>query len=202
MNARDRRRKWAAAAAAMIGSTDVALAQGPGAPAGRVPVQTKGSAPATAAAANKPEAKPEGRFVRIPANPTDAVAIVNGEPITRQQLADEAVTRKGEEVLDALVSRKIIDQAVKKRGVVITQQDIDKEIDNAAATMGHGASREQWLALLSKERKISPAQYRDDIIYPGLALRRLAENASRSPSRTARTPSRPTSARSSSAGSS
>src|SRR5262245_31385320 len=31
----------------------------------------------------------------VPVNPTDAIAIVNGQAITRQQLADECVAREG-----------------------------------------------------------------------------------------------------------
>ena len=35
-------------------------------------------------------------------------------------------------------------------------------------------SREAWLRTLDKERQISPAQYARDIIYPTIALRKLA----------------------------
>src|SRR5689334_1201626 len=37
-------------------------------------------------------------MVRVPVKPSDPVAHVNGEVITRQQLADECVARKGEEI--------------------------------------------------------------------------------------------------------
>ena len=39
----------------------------------------------------------------IPVNPTDPIATVNGEVISRQQLADECVARKGEEILETLI---------------------------------------------------------------------------------------------------
>ncbi|HZW30735.1 MAG TPA: hypothetical protein VFF52_08520, partial [Isosphaeraceae bacterium] len=37
---------------------------------------------------------PGVRPARIPVNPTDAIAIVNGQEISRQQLADECVARE------------------------------------------------------------------------------------------------------------
>ncbi len=55
----------------------------------------------------------------------------------------------------------------------MTAAEIDAEIDNVAKNVG-GISREAWLRTLDKERGISPVQYARDIIYPGLALRKLA----------------------------
>ncbi|MBX6313476.1 MAG: parvulin peptidyl-prolyl isomerase, partial [Isosphaeraceae bacterium] len=111
---------------------------------------------------------------RIPANPGDPVAIVNGEVITRGQLADECVSRKGEEILDTLIARKLIDQAMKARKIEVTAAEVDAEIDRVAQSMA-GLPRDAWLRTLAKERGISPVQYARDIIYPSIALRKLAE---------------------------
>ncbi|MDR3618671.1 MAG: peptidylprolyl isomerase [Paludisphaera borealis] len=107
----------------------------------------------------------------VPVNPTDAIAIVNGQIISRQQLADECVARKGKEILETLINRQIVDQALKARKLDITAAEIDAEIDNVASRFGIG--REAWLRTLDKERGISPLQYARDIIYPALALRKL-----------------------------
>ncbi|HEY2157135.1 MAG TPA: peptidylprolyl isomerase, partial [Isosphaeraceae bacterium] len=56
----------------------------------------------------------------------------------------------------------------------VTQAEIDREIEHVAMTLGNGLSREAWLRTLDKERGISPAQYARDIIYPTIALRKLA----------------------------
>jgi foldase protein PrsA len=109
----------------------------------------------------------------IPANPSDAIATVNGEVITRRQLADECVVRKGEEILETLVARKLIEQGLRASKKEVTAAEIDAEIDNVAMRVA-GIGREAWLRTLSKERGISPAQYARDIIYPALALRKLA----------------------------
>ena len=139
-------------------------------------IHRKSAAPAPAATV--PPAATEGpslKEVRVPVNATDPIALVNGEVITRQQLADECVARKGQEILETLIARRLIEQEMKKRKIQITAADIDKEIDSVADTIGH-VSREAWLRTLDKERGISPATYARDIIYPALALRKLAED--------------------------
>jgi foldase protein PrsA len=107
----------------------------------------------------------------IPFNPGDPIAIVNNQIISRQQLADECVARKGKEILDLLVNRTLIDQALRAKKLEVTAAEIDQEIELVAGRFR--VSREHWLRTLDKERGISPIQYARDIIYPGLALRKL-----------------------------
>ena len=59
--------------------------------------------PTTTPAADTPQSirldqinVPGVKVTAIPVNPTDPIAIVNGQVITRQQLADECVARKGQ----------------------------------------------------------------------------------------------------------
>jgi hypothetical protein len=183
MNARDRRMKaWASVAAAVaavgvFGSGSAEGQQGQAPADGRVPVRTKGAAKTPAPPSRTVEddaPASEGKVVRVPVNPGDPVAIVNGETITRATLAEEAFIREGEKVLDAMISRKLVDQAMKARKLTVTPQEIDAEIDKYANNIA-GVTREQWLANLSKEKKINPISYRNDVIYPGLALRKLAQ---------------------------
>ncbi|WP_250846840.1 peptidylprolyl isomerase [Aquisphaera insulae] len=109
----------------------------------------------------------------VPVNPTDPIAIVNDQVISRQQLADECVAREGKKVLETLINRSIVDQALKAQKKEVTAAEIDAEITIVARRFG--ISREAWLRTLDKERNISPAQYAKDIIYPTLALRKLCE---------------------------
>jgi foldase protein PrsA len=146
------------------------------------PAKGKGTAPAAATRPNTPDPAraaaagpdtPRLQLTAIPVNPTDPIAVVNGEVITRQQLADECVARKGEEILETLVARRLIEQGLRARKLQVTAQEIDQEIENVAMRMA-GIGREAWLRTLEKERGISPVQYARDIIYPALALRKLA----------------------------
>ena len=128
-----------------------------------------------AAAAPAPAGGDEAKLdmIRIPVNPSDPIALINGEVVTRQQLSDECIVRKGEEILETLIARRLIEQALRARKLEVTSAEIDQEIDNVAMRMA-GIGREAWLRTLDKERGISPVQYARDIIYPALALRKLA----------------------------
>ncbi len=107
----------------------------------------------------------------IPVNPSDPICLVNGQVLTRQQLADEAVARKGKEVLDTMINRVLIEQALARQKITVTAADIDEEIEAIAARFG--IDRQGWLRTLDKERGISPSQYAREIVYPAIALRKL-----------------------------
>lgn len=153
----------------VLGNTGLAQAQLLG---GQKPGRAT-TAPAAKAPSAKPEENPGLKEVRVPANPSDAIAVINGQIISRQQLADECIARKGKEILDTLIARTLIEQAMRAQKLEVTPAEIDQEIDGLAMKMG-GVSREIWLRTLDKERGISPAQYARDIIYPSLALKKLA----------------------------
>ena len=108
-----------------------------------------------------------------PGAPTEQImAMVNGSEITQSQLATECLSRHGNAVLEAMVNREIILQACGRQGITITPQDVDTEIDAMAKRFS--VPRDKWISLIEQERGISPRQYADDIVWPMLALRRLA----------------------------
>ncbi len=63
---------------------------------------------------------------------------------------------------------------MRAKKIEVTAAEIDQEIDQVAWKTAQ-VTREVWLRNLDKERGISPAQYARDIIYPALALKKLAE---------------------------
>jgi parvulin-like peptidyl-prolyl isomerase len=99
------------------------------------------------------------------------VAVVNAEPITRQFLAEQALLRHGEEMLDDMVNRHLIVQACQQKGIQVTGDEVRDEIIHIAKKFG--LSTEAYLQLLSEERDISPEQYSQEIIWPMLSLRKL-----------------------------
>ena len=102
----------------------------------------------------------------IPVNPTDAIATVNGEVITRQQLADECVARKGEEILETLIARTLIEQAL-QGAEAGSHGRRDRPGDRQRRACGSGIGREAWLRTLDKERGISPRPVRPRHHLPG-----------------------------------
>jgi len=102
----------------------------------------------------------------------DIVAEVNHERITRDELAEQALLHYGESVLESLVNKYLIAQACRKQGIEIGQKDVDAEIERMATRFNLPV--DQWLKLLESERGIKPTEYARDIIWPTLALRKLA----------------------------
>jgi parvulin-like peptidyl-prolyl isomerase len=103
------------------------------------------------------------------------VALVNGVEITQGRLATECLSRHGATVLETMVNRRIIEQACRRAGVTISAADVDAEIDVMARRFS--LPRDKWLDLIRQERGVTERQYADDIVWPMLALRRLASAA-------------------------
>jgi len=102
----------------------------------------------------------------------DVMAVVNGQDIRRDALATACVERYGEDVLEGLVNKRLIMHHCRNRQIEVTDAEIDAEIDRMAKRFKIG--REQWLEMLQRERGINVQQYKRDILWPTLALRKCA----------------------------
>src|SRR5262249_33086000 len=111
---------------------------------------------------------PDGGAPKTPST----VAMVDGQPITRDQLASECLKYHGRDVLSNLTNKALIVQHCQQRGIQITPQDVDQEIQNTARKVG--VPKDQWLTMLQNERGVSAEHYANDIVWSTLALRRLA----------------------------
>lgn len=98
----------------------------------------------------------------------------NGKMLTisEDEVEKECVMRLGKEVLDNMINRATIQLACQARGVEVTPAEVDQEIVRIAAEFK--IPTEQYLQMLQAERQINPQQYRRDVIWPMLALRKLA----------------------------
>ena len=104
--------------------------------------------------------------------PLKVVAQVNGENITRNQLAQACLDRYGKETLEGYLNKRLIKQACEKHQIVISEELLDKEIERMAKKFGMSVDR--WLTMLQQERNIAPDQYRNEHMWINLALRQLA----------------------------
>jgi parvulin-like peptidyl-prolyl isomerase len=102
----------------------------------------------------------------------ETVAVVNGQEIGRQELAQECLAQYGKDVLEAVMNKYLIITYCERQGIKISKQDVDEEIARMAKQFSIPV--DQWLQMLKTERGIKPDQYAEDIIMPSLALRRLA----------------------------
>ena len=67
---------------------------------------------------------------------------VNGEVITRQQLALECMEQFGRQVLESLINRKIIQQSCAERGVHVTDAEVEAEVTRLSKHAG--LPRDLW----------------------------------------------------------
>ncbi|MBP89470.1 MAG: peptidylprolyl isomerase [Planctomycetaceae bacterium] len=139
-------------------------------------------APSKRGVAPRPVATPNSRTNTRPATQATAqignatqwkvMAAVNGQQVTREALARECLRRYGQDVLESIVNKHLIWQACQKQGIRITDADVETEIEEQAGNFG--LPKDKWLTMLETERDISADRYRRELIWPMLALRRLA----------------------------
>jgi len=106
-------------------------------------------------------------------------ALLNGQPaISQQELAEGCIRKHGKEVLGDMINRRIVEQACKREGIIISEQDIDKEIQEMAIkylplTPNGTPDVNLWLKRATEESGLSVSMYRKNVIVPVLSLKRL-----------------------------
>ena len=100
------------------------------------------------------------------------VGRVNGQAITYEELAQECILRDGNNVLEQVINRVLIQQACAENGIVVSDAEVATEIQRISKKFGLPV--DQWQKMLQAERGLSPIQYRRDVIWPMLALKKLA----------------------------
>ncbi|WP_282173297.1 peptidylprolyl isomerase [Cytobacillus firmus] len=100
----------------------------------------------------------------------DAAATVNGEKISRDELHKRLVDQYGQELLDSLITEKVIDQEAKKENVKVTQEEIDEEKAVYAESYGGEDALKQTL----ESSGLTMADFEEDI-KSYLATKKLLE---------------------------
>ena len=92
--------------------------------------------------------------------------------IPLKDLYERCALRVGNEVLDSMINRAVIQLACEGAGVVVTQAGVEQEITRISKQFNIPVAT--WLQMLQSERNITPEQYSTDVIWPMLALKKLA----------------------------
>jgi hypothetical protein len=105
-------------------------------------------------------------------------ALINGDQITLRELAEECVARHGKETLEGMISRKVLELACQRQGIAVTEKDMDQEIARAAATgvkskPDGSPDVAAWLELVTRKQGVPLDVYRDDAVWPSVALKKL-----------------------------
>ncbi|MDA0832670.1 MAG: peptidylprolyl isomerase [Planctomycetota bacterium] len=104
--------------------------------------------------------------------PDRAVAKVGDVVINYEDLAQECVQVTGRKILDDMINRLIIQQACDKRQIEVTPAEVDAEVLKISKQFNLPV--ESWYQMLESEQGLTKGQYRRDVIWPILALRKLA----------------------------
>ena len=149
-------------------------AQSPSAPARRSTPRTARKTSAARARTATPQAAVAQKATakKTASKQPRIVAVVNGQKITRTDLARECIRRFGKEVLQSEVNKHLILDECQKSKIRITNEDVEAEVARVASQFGLPLDR--WYTMLRDERGITPTQYKRDIVWPTLALRKLA----------------------------
>ncbi len=104
--------RWSAAAAFLLAAAPAAFAQVP---------MNPGLPPA-------PPVAPPPAVTSATPGPPGVAAVVNGQNITRTQVADQAITLYGPQILNTMVLITLINQEATKQHIVITPAQVDAQL--------------------------------------------------------------------------
>jgi foldase protein PrsA len=74
----------------------------------------------------------------------DTVAVVNGEKITRAELLEALLQQYGSTVVERLIEQKLMEQAARKRGVQITDADLNRMYESYKRQSPSVQAVEEW----------------------------------------------------------
>jgi foldase protein PrsA len=131
--------------------------------------------PAVSQTAEKPvrgAVTAKGRAALDTSSSSETLARVNNQTIGFDMVAKECVDRHGKEVLDNMINRLLIQQECDRNRIEISEAEVEQEITQI--TEKFKLPLDQWYKMLAAERGVTPEQYKNDVIWPMLALRKLA----------------------------
>jgi RNA polymerase sigma factor (sigma-70 family) len=102
------------------------------------------------------------------------VARVNGIPITREQLAERCLNKYGQKELESVIALVVLDEACKRRGISVSNSEIEADATRRAETLGLSVS--DWYRTLMQQRGMSKDDYLRDVVAPNLKLSKLGVN--------------------------
>ncbi|HOX37392.1 MAG TPA: peptidyl-prolyl cis-trans isomerase [Candidatus Brocadiia bacterium] len=101
--------------------------------------------------------------------PPDAILMVGGQSVTREQFGNILIQEFGSELIDAMIDRVLIDQQARKEDVTASDQEVNQRIKDAARVKIENKARDQGMTyaeFLDKIEKngMSPEELETQVI--------------------------------------
>jgi parvulin-like peptidyl-prolyl isomerase len=124
--------------------------------------------PAGPPAANAPAAPPPSDYgVRV-------VAYIHGNiPITREDLGEYLIARMNLDKVENLVNRKIIDVACQRKGIEVTEGEVEAALMQDLAKIQ--VNKADFIQKVLKQRGTTLYEYKEDVLKPALMLTKLCK---------------------------
>jgi parvulin-like peptidyl-prolyl isomerase len=128
---------------------------------------------------------PQSRAVAAPPTPPPAqapqsdygvrvVAYIYGSvPITREDLGEYLIARMKQEKVENLVNRRIIDVACQKRGIEVTEAEVEAALIRDLEPIK--LSKADFVQKILKQRGTTLYEYKEDVLKPALMLTKICQ---------------------------
>jgi parvulin-like peptidyl-prolyl isomerase len=126
-------------------------------------------------AQSQPTKPPDAASAGIHVEKPEIVAIVNGVPISRQELGEEMIARHGKHQLDLLINRRIIHMAAQRAGITVTDAEVEEDVQEVMKLGKFRTPKEFEDHFLKKEKNCTLYEYKEDVIRPGLMMKKMAD---------------------------
>jgi hypothetical protein len=102
------------------------------------------------------------------------VAYIYGNvPISREELGEFLITRLGEERVEGLVNRRILDMAAQRLKVHVTEAEVQDQLREELKTLGSGISEKDFANQILKRFNKSIYEWKEDVIKPRILLSKM-----------------------------
>jgi len=110
------------------------------------------------------------------ASSRQVVAYIYGSiPITREELGEYLIARQGAERLDLMVNHRIIDLVCQKKGITVTDAEVDAALAADLKRMNI-LSVKEFVNQILKKNKTTLYEYKEDVLRPKLALDKMCRS--------------------------
>jgi hypothetical protein len=114
----------------------------------------------------------------VPLPPSDysqrVVAYIHGtEPITREELGEYLIARKGADCVELLVNKRIIDRACKEAGIEVSAAEVKAAFEADCTVMG--VSRPEFVNRVLKQYGKTLYEWHEDVLRPRLQLQKFCQ---------------------------